>query len=119
MHLMAGMVIRVPDPRTRPKKPKWHICVCPSRRLFLRINSSPLWRPFHQIHQADNGWLDHDSHVELTQLHFFTESELKRAVKIGQMSAKEGDALSKAAQLATTLSADHKELIDENLGLPF
>jgi hypothetical protein len=117
MQLSAGLVIRIPDPRVRPKnKPKWHICVCPQRRLFLRINSSPLWQPYHAISAAKNAFLDHDSHVELTALHFFTESELRQATAIGRMSKDEAQALAQAAQGAITLNGEHKRVIEENLG---
>lgn len=112
MQLLAGLVIRVPDQRVNPRgKPKWHICVCPERRLFLRINSKPLWPPHHPILSSKNAFLDHDSHVELTQLHFFAESELRKAERVGEMTQAEARLLAKAAQDAVTLNQDNKDLI--------
>lgn len=112
------MVIILPDPRVRPKnKPKWHICVCPERRLFLRINSKPLWRPWHFIERKKNDFLDHDSYVELTSLHFFTESELRGAKKVGEVSGPQQLALAEAALEAETLNDEQKDLIWEKLGL--
>lgn len=120
MRLFAGQVIRIPDPNVRPRnKPKWHICVCPARRFFLRINSSPQWQPWHPIESANNDFLDHDSYVELLELHHFTEAALGVAIEIGRMSASEMDALAAAAVRCATLSGEHKEIIDENLASPF
>jgi hypothetical protein len=119
MQLASRDVIRVPDPRVRPKgKAKWHVCVCPSRRLFLRINTKPAWPPHHPIKAANNAFLKHDSHVELTTLHFFTESELRQATKIGVMSESEAADLLLAVLAAPTLSQEHKDIADENFPGP-
>jgi hypothetical protein len=116
MHLIAGAVIRIADPRVRPRgKAKWHICVCPVRRLFLRINSKSLWQPAHPLSAAANAFLAHDSYVELQTLHFFSEAQLRQGTRIGLMSIEEMDALAEAALAAVTLSGEHKEIIRENL----
>ncbi|HVM98917.1 MAG TPA: hypothetical protein VMT68_01795 [Caulobacteraceae bacterium] len=118
MQLAPGLVIAVADPRVRPRnRVKWHICVCPERRRFLRINSKPLWTPWHFIEVTKNPFLDHDSHVELTALHFFAESELRGATIVGQMPQGEQVNLAYAAQNADTLNEDEKDLIWERLGL--
>lgn len=120
MRLFAGLVIRIPDPNVRPRnKLKWHLCVCPQRRFFLRINSNPQWQPWHPIELANNDFLEHDSFVELLELHHFTDTALKSATIIGAMSAAEMDALAASAVQCATLSGEYKEIIDENLALPF
>jgi hypothetical protein len=117
MQFEPGAVIALPDARVRPRnKLKWHICICPARRLFLRINSKPLWQPWHFIRAKNNPFLDHDSYVELTTLHFFPESELRSARKVGQLTAKEQVNLAYAAQEAATLNDEQKDLIWEKLG---
>jgi hypothetical protein len=117
MQLTAGMVISLPDPRVRPKnRLKWHICVCPERRQVLRINSKPIWAPWHPISDDDNAFLDHDSYVELAMLHFFAESELRGVKKIGDMSRAQQVGLALAAQEARTLNDEQKALILEKLG---
>lgn len=118
MELISGSVIALPDPRVRPRKRlKWHICVCPDRRLFLRINSRPLWPPHHLIKASKNPFLEHDSYVELTSLHFFTESELRGATKVGEMPSLERALVADAAQEAETLREEHRELIWEKFGI--
>ena len=118
MQLVPGLVIAIADGRVRPRhRRKWHICVSPEQRLFLRINSKPLWPPSHPIKAEQNSFLEHDSYVELTTLHFFPESELRRATRVGQMSEIEQTNLAYAAvETGVTLRADHKEIIWEKLG---
>jgi hypothetical protein len=58
-----------------------------------------------------NAFLDHDSHVELRQLVFVQESDLRGAVKLGNMSRAQGIALAKAARSAPTLSEELQELV--------
>jgi hypothetical protein len=118
MQLKPGLVVVLPDPRVLPKgKPKWHICVCPERRLFLRINSRPLWKPWHFIEASENAFLDHDSYVELATLHFFAESELRAAKEIGEMTGIEKIKLAFAAREVETLNDEQKDLIFERLAL--
>jgi hypothetical protein len=111
------MVIALPDPRVRPKnRRKWHVCVSPGQCFFLRINTNPLWRPWHQILASDNDFLSHDSYVELASLHFFSGADLRRADVIGQMGYSERRALAEAVMSAETLSQEHKDIVWENLG---
>ena len=118
MQLEPGLVIALPDPRTRPKnKQKWHICVCPEKRLFLRINSKPLWPPWHLLPAARNVFLNHNSYVELASLHFFTESELRRAKKVGALTGPQQLALADTALTAETLNDEQRELIWEKFGV--
>lgn len=115
--LKPGAIIAIPDPRINPRnRRKWHICVCSSQRLFLRINSKPLWPPWHHIAADGNAFLEHDSYVELQSLSFFSESELRQARMVGQMSADEARKLAVVAQTADTLAPDRQELIWERLG---
>ena len=118
MQLSRGLVIVVPDPRVRPKnRLKWHICVSPERRLFLRINSKPKWAPYHFIRAAKNPFLERDSYVELISLFFFSESELRAAKRIGEMPPPEQLALADAAQEAVTLTQEQKDIVWENFGV--
>jgi hypothetical protein len=117
MQLSPGLVISLPDPRVRPRnKLKWQICVCPQQRRFLRINSKPLWSPWHYMAASQNRFLDHDSYVELTSLHFFTESELRGARVVGTLSPAEQVDLAFSAREADTLNDEQKDLIWERLG---
>ena len=119
--LLPGHVIRVFDPNTTPPKPKRVICICPQRRLFLRINSNPLWPPQHRLDVSkNNAILDHDSYVELGKLWRFSESDLERAFRradafIGRMSKLEALALAWSAQRAETLSEEWQNLVWERL----
>jgi hypothetical protein len=108
-------VILIWDRHTHPNKWKLHICVCPKKQLFLRVNSNPFFPPHHPIPKSSNTFLDHDSYVELQGLvrHFAYEigkSELK-----GRMSMSEAKLLVEAAWKADTLTHDQKELIDLEL----
>jgi len=67
---------------------------------------------------ANNDFLDHDSYVELLEVHEFSESELRSALEIGQMSADEMKALSRSAVRCATLTPEQKEIIDNNLARP-
>jgi hypothetical protein len=60
---------------------------------------------------AQNAFLDHDSFVELNMLHFFSESELRSAVTLGEMTPLECVNLARTAQRAETLTQDLQDLI--------
>lgn len=115
-----GLVIEIFDPRTEPKKPKWHICVCDARRLFLRINSKPLWLPHHQLLADRNEFLDHDSYVELRQLCGFSHGAVVSAMRLprnplGSLTKEEAHRLAMSVRRAVTLSEEHKDLVWNNL----
>jgi hypothetical protein len=112
--LSPGMVIELADPYVRPRnKPKWHICICPEKKLFLRINSRRFWPPWHFLEAAKNSFLDHDSYVELTQPHFLSDAWNGR--EIGALSPEEALALAETAQHAPTLTQEQKDLVWERL----
>ena len=112
--LRAGIILSIRDNRVRPKgRIKWHICVCPRRRLFLRINSRPIWPLWYFLECSKNVFLEHDSYVELNQLFFHHNPE--SATQIGELTATEARAIAQEAQHARTLSDDHKEIIWDNL----
>jgi hypothetical protein len=118
--LRIGLVIEIFDPRTEPKKPKWHICICDSRGLFLRINSKPLWPPHYQLLADRNDFLDHDSYVELRQLCGFSHNAVVAAMRrprnpLGSLTKEEALRLAMSARRAVTLSEEHKDLIWNNL----
>jgi len=118
--LRIGDVIEIFDSLTRPKKPKWHICICDQRRLFLRINSRPLWPPHHEIYEEHNTFLDHDSYVELRQLLHFSEQAVTDALRllknpIGRIDKNEARQLAMTARNVPTLNDEQKDLIWQNL----
>lgn len=121
MHtLYPGDVIRIFDPTVTPPKPKRVICVCPDRRLFLRINTRPLWRPHLLLRQTENAFLEHDSYLELNQLLLFTRSTIEQAVAnranlLGEVSNGVVVQIVRAAWRAKTLSQDQKNLIWQRL----
>jgi hypothetical protein len=78
MSLQPRDVLRIWDRYTRPSKPKLHICVCPDRQFFLRINSDAIFQPAHLIAKAANPFLHHDSFVELQQLIFHRNDEIRQ-----------------------------------------
>ena len=104
-------VIRIFDTQTRPQKTK---------RLFLRINSEPLWQPHIKINQADCNFLDWDSYVELNELIRVGVSELREAVArsdnpIGQLSDEIARRIAFAALQASTLSDERRRIVWEGL----
>jgi hypothetical protein len=113
MALAPRDVVRIWDRHTRPNKEKLHICVCDRRQLFLRINSRPVFRPFHPLLSANNPFLHHDSFVELQQLVRHMAYEIAHAEVIGRMSGQEAVALVHSVDQAETLSEEHKLLIRE------
>jgi hypothetical protein len=115
MSLRPRDVLRIWDRYTRPKKFKFHICISPDRQLFLRINSDLLFQPAHPISKAANNFLHHDSYVELQQLVFHMNDDIRNAEAIGRLSKAEAKALNDAAQQAKTLTPEYKRIIAENL----
>lgn len=82
----TGDVIRVWDHLTHPPKLKRHICVCPEKQLFLRINSEPIFPPHLPLKADACDFLDHDSYVELQQLQRLQAYHIEAAEKIGTLS---------------------------------
>jgi hypothetical protein len=124
--LSSRDVIVIRDPYTRPRKPKWLICVnprhpsFPHRSLFLRINSQPLWKPHQRLWQADNPFLKHDSFVELTEMVVIHMDDVDDALRnpanrLGRLSDGVATDLASAAQNARTLPEEHKRIIWEGL----
>lgn len=68
------------------------------------------------LEAVHNAFLKHDSYVELTELHFFAESELRQARRLGHLTPSEARKLALAANEAATLSRERQELIWEQLG---
>lgn len=115
MSLQPRDVLRIWDRYTRPKKFKYHICICPDRQFFLRINSEPIFQPAHPIAKVTNPFLHHDSFVELQQLVRHWHDDIRNAEYIGRITKPEAKALNKAAQEAKTLTPEYKQIIAENL----
>lgn len=118
--LLAGDVLRIFDPTVTPPKAKRVICVCPTRRLFLRINTRPIWRPNLLLKQTENSFLDHDSYLELNQLLLFTRSTIDQALAhrsnvLGEVSNDVAVQIVRAAWRARTLSQEQKDLIWQQL----
>ena len=119
--LVSGDVIQVFDRRTDPRKIKRNICICPRRRLFLRINSKPYWQPHHRLLAAESrSFLDEDSFVELRMLLTFSNSELDEALRrpgnpLGRLSRDQAKGLAFAARKAETLTGEQQRLIQDCL----
>jgi hypothetical protein len=108
-------VLRLWDRHTHPNKVKRHICVCPQKQFFLRINTEPIFRPNHLIYASANPFLDHDSYVELQQMVRHIAYEIGRAEHLGRMSLVQARGLIRAVHEAETLSQDDKEFIETRL----
>jgi hypothetical protein len=118
--LRPGDIIFIHDDDIARPKTKLHICICPDRRRFLRINSRPLYPPHHPLTQAANPFLDHDSYVELQSLCWHSHPRLIAAMQrksnpIGRLSAAEISALIVAVSSVPTLTPEQIELIREML----
>ena len=115
MKLLPGDVIRVWDRNTRPPKFKRHICICPDRQHFLRINSKPVFPP-HLLIKADGAdFLDEDSYVELQQLVRHFALEIDDADYLGRLNATQNALLQVAVEHCKALPIDIKEFIIERL----
>lgn len=111
MPLKTGDVIRVWDRRTNPAKFKRHICICPEKQLFFRINSKPLFPPHMILRAIDSDFLDYDSYIELQQLVRHYQYEIEHADVIGRLNSNQIAALSISVSTCTALSEDWKEFI--------
>ena len=63
------------------------------------------------LDEATSTFLEHDSYVELTQLHFLPN--VRETEEIGWLTPEEAAALAKAATHVPTLPKEHKDLIRE------
>jgi len=81
----------------------------------LRINSDPIFQSVHPLLKKANDFLHHDSYVELQQLVFHTNDDIRDAEHIGRLSKAEARALNDAAQKARTLTPEHKRIIADDL----
>lgn len=104
-------VVLIWDRHTTPHKPKIHICVCPERQRFLRINSRPLFRPHHKLLKKDNGFLEHDSYVSMKNLIRHMAYEIERAKPVGILSEEQARLLCEAVRGARTLNDEDKDFI--------
>ncbi len=117
MTLSRREVVNIWDKWTKPEKPKIHLCICPKRQLFLRINTKPIWTPNHFLSHVDNAdIIEHDSYVELNRLFRNRAYEISRARSRGFMSDVECRALVATAYGVATLSDEEKEFIDRQIG---
>lgn len=114
-------VIRVFDNQTRPPKWKRLICVCPRRRLFLRINSEPIWLPHTLLRQVEcPDFLDWDSYVEFRELARIPPREFREALArtdnpLGRLSDAIARRVAFEAQQADTLSDERRRIVWEGL----
>ena len=115
--LRPGDVFRIVDTALIDPKTKRHVCICPTLRWSLRINTNPYWPPHHPIQAKLNpDLLDHDSYVELGQLCRLTRAEFAKAAKrpdnpIGRLAATQARELAWAAKRAPTLTGAQQDLI--------
>jgi hypothetical protein len=115
MPVRIGDVIRVWDRGTHPRKFKRHICICPDRQLFLRINSRPIFPPHVIIRAAGSDFLDADSYVELQQLVRHYAQEIAEADVLGRLNGTHIRLLCIAVEACDALSQELKEFIVERL----
>jgi hypothetical protein len=117
--LLCGHVIRLLDTDITPTKVKRHICVCPADRLFLRLNTTPLWKPHLRVaFAANSAFLDHDSYVELRQVYRPSRADLDQAMArpdnpLGRISGKLAMEIMLTARGAEMLSEDMQDIIWE------
>jgi hypothetical protein len=101
---------------TSPRKDKYHICVSPNDRLFLRINSDPPpVGPAHPLLKAQNDFLHHDSYVELLGLVRHESDVMRKAAKIGRLHKPQAEKLVEAAGAAPTLTPEQTRRIQDGL----
>lgn len=120
MPLRCRDVIKLFDKQLRSPNWKWLICVCPQRRLFLRINSQPFWRPHFKLRRRDNQFLNWDSYVELRELVRVSVPDLRQTLakpesRIGVITEAVARELAFAAQQASTLSDEMRGIVWEGL----
>lgn len=112
----VGDVIRVWDHQTRPPKIKRHICVCPEKQLFFRINSEPLWPPHLPLKADACDFLDHDSYVELQQLQRLHALHIQEAAKIGAINRTQMKAILLALETGGWMTEDWIEFVRDRFG---
>ena len=116
MPLVPRDVILIFDRHARPNKDKRHICVCPSKQYFLRINSRSHWQPHHFLSYRKNpNILEHDSYVELRGLVRHLAYEISRADYSGRMVEAQCHALLVSVRAAETLDDETKDFIEARL----
>jgi len=113
----SGDVIRVWDHLTRPPKLKWHVCVCPEKLLFFRINSRPYFPPHLLIRASEAEFLDHDSYVELGQLIQLRVDPVERAELLGFLSREQKRSIVAAIERGGWLSEDWVEFVRDRFDL--
>jgi hypothetical protein len=116
MPLQAGDVIRVYDHTTHPPKQKRHICVCPSRQLFLRINTNAYFPPHVLLRSDGVSFLDHDSYVELQQLIRLRAYDIAQSEVIGRLNGTQRRLILLTAEQCGALTDEHLDLIREQFG---
>jgi hypothetical protein len=119
--VVPGTVIAFADSYLGGRQ-KWQVCVCPQRRLFLRINHRPIWRPHFLLTRAEHPWLRRDSYVELRVLFRFDGRAVERACASpaairGDLTEQARFRLVTAACAARTLPQEDKDIITEMMGV--
>lgn len=117
--VIRGDVLAIFDDNTRPKKIKWHLCVCDNPHYFLRINSNPLFRPNCLLRSAEMAFLRHDSYLEMGRLFEFSPAQVHAAMAAGgykgRLSALDRRDVVFEIEKATTLTREQKDLIRYHL----
>jgi hypothetical protein len=117
MDWRAGDVLRVWDHLTHPPKTKRHICVSPEEQLFLRINSEPAFPPHALLRADQSSFLEHDSYVELQQLHRLLAYHIEGAELLGRLSETQKRLIVIAIEQQETLAPDTVDLVRRNFGI--
>jgi len=116
--LRPGDVIRVWDRGTNPEKQKRHICICPERQMFFRINSRLVFTPAFQLREEDCAFVEHDSWVELTQMVRGHGPDIRQSEHLGRLTEAVATGLLAAVDAARTLTPDQKRFIRERFTGP-
>jgi len=85
-------------------------------RLFLRLNSQPLWKPHHLIFAVNCTFLDHDSYVELRGLIQYLPDDLAAAQQLGRLAHPAAKSIMDAVENAPTINQRHKDLVRDRWG---
>ena len=97
-----------------PAHNKFSICVCPSKALFLWINTNP--RKIRQqsqvlINKQDLAFLRHDSYVDAGRLFTFPPSDLGTAEEIGIIENDIANRIKQAVQNSPYLTERQSNLV--------
>ena len=105
------------DHTTHPPKPKRHICVCPEKQLFFRINSDPTFPPHLPIRADNADFLEHDSYIELMQLVRLQGYHIQQAERLGTLTMTHKRAIVISLEQGGWMAEDWIEFVRDRFDL--